>query len=361
MNNILQMFSNNSTQGFTESISPKGDGRSQSGNNAAEEDKPPSLTTPPLEALIPPKLERNKRLNSNEYSIDLDTYAEADNNLRMLGTPQTLSLKNPDTLFANDHPPCRVLVVGEPGVGKTAFIDALYSLVLNATSTYQEYQGFTESISPKGDGRSQPEIYQATRRRVSDRDSHENDYDTHEVSEFPSKTVYSKYIPIATGFELKQMTMQDCIRAHKFSELFIRFVTVGHGRNKIMAIDETSRTLDLRIKKNRLFDEIVISEYPSDINSIPEDIAQHFDKVIIMMDYSDITSMRSAQCWASTIKPSKKNTIICVNKCDVQAMSLDDDFQVRKAEIMNHFSRQCAVEYISVKTGANIGFIYKYL
>ena len=320
------MFSNNSTQGFTESISPKGDRHSQSVNNAAEEDKPPSLTTPPLEALIPPKLERNKRLNSNEYSIDLDTYAEADNNLRMLGTPQTLSLKNPDTLFANDHPPCRVLVVGEPGVGKTAFIDALYSLVLNATSTFRD-----------------------------------SDYDTHEVSEFPSKTVYSKYIPIATGFELNQMTMQDCIRAHKFSELFIRFVTIGHGRNKIMAIDETSRTLDLRIKKNRVFDEIVISEYPSDINSIPEDIAQHFDKVIIMTDYSDITSMRSAQCWASTIKPSKKNTIICVNKGDVQAMSLDDDFQVRKAEIMNHFSRQCAVEYISVKTGANIGFIYKYL
>jgi hypothetical protein len=218
------------------------------------------------------------------------------------------------------------LVVGEPSVGKTAFIDALYSLVLNATSTFRE-----------------------------------NDYETHVATELPSKTVYSKYIPIASGFELNQMTMQDCIRTHKFSESFIRFVTIGHGRNKIMAIDEMSRTLDLRIKKNRVFDEIVISEYPSNVNSIPEDIAQHFDKVIIMTDYSDITSMRSAQCWASTIKPSKKNTIICVNKCDVQAMTLEDDFQLRKAEIMNHFSTQCAVEYISVKTGANIGFIYKYL
>jgi hypothetical protein len=49
---------------------------------------------------------------------------------------------------------------------------ATHRVVVSFTA---HFQGFTESISPKGDRRSQSEIYKAKRRRVSFRDSYEND------------------------------------------------------------------------------------------------------------------------------------------------------------------------------------------
>lgn len=228
-----------------------------------------------------------------------------------------LSLNPPDNFPEKD--PYRVLVVGDRGVGKTAFMEALQELALNYPASFNEC------------------AYVST------------------------KQLYSSRIPIVTGFELKQMTMMEYVYSNTYSKSFGAFITKPHGRKHVMAMENPS-VLDARVKKNRVFDEILISEYPSnDIDSVSEELSSKYDRIIIMADYSDINTMRSAQSWASKLKTPKRKTIICVNKCDVQALSIEDDFQFRKASIMNHFSQQCAVEYISVKTRANIGFIYKYM
>jgi predicted GTPase len=73
--------------------------------------------------------------------------------------------------------------------------------------------------------------------------------------------------------------------------------------------------------------------------------------------------MRSIQVWLDKIKSTNDKIIICITKCDVnnEESAEKDDFQLRKAKIMEHFLRQYQIEYISAKTNANVGFIYKYL
>ena len=229
-----------------------------------------------------------------------------------------LSLKFPEETLPSPNP-IRILLVGERGVGKTALANALRSLA-------------------KGE---------------PNNTFNENEY-------FPTRRVTDETIASTTGFDLNPRSMIDYIRKYEYSESFISFALKPHGKDRIMVI-ETDKLSENRVKKNRVFDEMQISEYPPGSKELTEHLAKQFDKIIIMADYTDICSMRSVQHWATILRVPANKTIVCVNKCDVEASSSIEDFRSRKAYVMDHYASQCHIEYISVKTGANVGFIYKYL
>ena len=229
-----------------------------------------------------------------------------------------LSLKFPEDDLSSTNS-IRILLVGERGVGKTALANALRSLA-------------------KGEPNNA---------------FNENEY-------FPTRRVTDETIASATGFDLKQRPLIDYIRKYKYSESFVSFALNPQGKARIIVID-TDKLSENRVKKNRVFDEMRISEYPPGSKELTETLAKQFNKIIIMADYTDICSMRSVQHWATILRAPANKTIVCVNKCDVEAASSIEDFRSRKAYVMDHYSSQCNVEYISVKTGANVGFIYKYL
>jgi len=230
----------------------------------------------------------------------------------------SLSLKFPEDHLSSSNP-IRILLVGERGVGKTALANALRSLA-------------------KGEPNAA---------------FNENEY-------FPTRRVTDETIASTTGFDLKQRSIIDYIRKNQYSESFLSFALKPHGKHQIMVI-ETDKLSENRVKKNRVFDEMQISEYPPGSKELTDNLAKQFDKIIIMADYTDICSMRSVQHWAMVLRAPANKTIVCVNKCDVEAASSLEDFGSRKAYVMDHYSSQCPVEYISVKTGANVGFLYKYL
>jgi GTPase Era involved in 16S rRNA processing len=198
------------------------------------------------------------------------------------------------------QPPYRILVAGEQGVGKSAFINAL----INAVSPESNQMNYISSIS-------------------------------------------SDHLP--------PITMSDEIRRKKFSESFITFLLIPHGKRKIEIIS-TKQVFESRIEPGQIFRDILIDEYPH-ITSSPSE----YDKIIIMSEYSDITTMRSMAYWCNKLCANPKKTIVCVNKCDVHEECVKEDFRLRKAKVMDHFLSQCPVEYISAVTSANLCFIYKYV
>lgn len=214
----------------------------------------------------------------------------------------------------------KILVLGESGVGKTAFIEALSNCVQDKPQ--RPLSGIRK----------------------------------------PTTELNIKYIPATSSDNLQRTTMEDDVRSNRFSKSFANFALNQHGRYKIDSV-LPEYVFNSRIASNREFKEIIISEMPIKREDSIEHLAEKFDKIIIMGDYTDITSLRSMQYWATKIKAPKKKTIICVNKCDVDEEGdyEKEDFQLRKAKVMCHFLYQCGVEYISVNTLANIGFIYKYL
>lgn len=221
----------------------------------------------------------------------------------------------------------RILVLGERGVGKTAFIDALYDCVCP--------NPFVPSPPPP------PNLQPPYR---------------------PTTSVYTKYIPSTTSADLPRTTMEEDVRANRVSKSFIYFALNQHGKQQIETVI-ADVVFNGCIQPNRVFSEILISEMPANREESIEHLAREFDKIIIMGDYSDINSMRCLQFWSEKIKASRRKIIICVNKCDLGSDTnyTKIDYHLRKAQIIDHFLHQCAVEYISVKTLANIGFIYKHI
>ena len=141
-----------------------------------------------------------------------------------------------------------------------------------------------------------------------------------------------------------------------------RFIMKLHIYNdEQFVLINTSDIFRYNIPIDRNIGEIEIVEMSSTTRSFPPNFEYHFDKIIIMGDYHDITTLRSIQYWIELIKTSESKLIICINNCDKSPISFVDDLQSRKAKILKHFFENYKLEFISAKTGANLTFLYKHI
>jgi hypothetical protein len=216
--------------------------------------------------------------------------------------------------------PYHVLVAGEAGVGKSAFIRAL------CEATSQQSSTFSESV------------YKIT------------------------TTMETTRIPEINSAILERKSVIDNVKSRAYGEVISNFIMKQHGpeEDRFKLLKECESWYS-NIPEASCFREIVLHELPHTTREVPPKFVDDFDKVVIVADYHDITTLRSAQCWAELIRPPKRKTIVCVNKCEVEPKSRAEDFRDRKAAILRHFSEQCSLEFISVATGANIPFLYKHL
>jgi len=213
-----------------------------------------------------------------------------------------------------------VLVLGSAGVGKTSFIRALKQYIAG------EPQTFSESIYT------------------------------------PTKYMYTEQIPAVNTRELDKLSVLNNCENGKYCKPIAKFIVDRHyHKNEKFFLLTTDELLYGNIPENREVGEITICEFASQYKEFVPDFETLFEKIIIMCDYHDIGSIRSVQLWAELIKAPTSKIIVCVNMCDASPNADDNDFQKRKAQILKHYSEQCKLEFISVKTGANIGFLYKYL
>jgi len=213
-----------------------------------------------------------------------------------------------------------VLVLGERGVGKTSFIRALKEYITNQPQTFSE--------------------------------SHYS----------PTKTTFTEYIPRTNTKSLNIESILANIEKGGFCREVSRFIMNPHfdGIRKYNLLDDMD-IIQNSLHLDREVGEIMITEFSSTTKIFPHNFADCFDRIIIMGEYSDITTLRSIQYWVELVKAQRNKTIVCVNKCDLQPISIENDFHSRKAKALKHFSDQCALEFISVKNCANIGFLYKYI
>ena len=116
------------------------------------------------------------------------------------------------------------------------------------------------------------------------------------------------------------------------------------------------------VQSDRVIGEIMVVEIPSVTKELPKGFVDCFDKIIIMGDYNDNNSLRSVRYWAEFIDAPRSKMIVCVNKCDVTPIDdLNGELRKRKAMILKYFADRCDLEFMSIKTGANVGFLYKYM
>lgn len=215
--------------------------------------------------------------------------------------------------------PYKILVLGESGTGKTAFIESFHRI---ASQTHRRFQ--TEHKK--------------------------------------TKKVATTFIPAINSNMLEKKSTIDHVREHSFGEAVSNFILKRHndGDEQFKLLKECDSWYS-NIPEASYFRQMLISELPSDTRALPSNFEQEFDKIIIMTDYHDITTIRSAQYWAELIKAKKSKTIICINKCEMEPLSFSNDFSSRKAKILRHFAEQCTIEFISVAANANLTFLYKHL
>jgi GTPase SAR1 family protein len=237
-----------------------------------------------------------------------------------------------------------VLVLGERGVGKTSFIRALkeYVSTRSTESSHRHIQTQTRRIQQFA-GQVQPRIFS-------------------ELNYYPTENIFAEYIPKTYANSLYIESIFENIEKGRYSPEVSRFIMNPHfdKLDKYYLLEDFDM-ISSGLQIDREVGEIMITEFSSTTREFPSNFADHFDKIIIMGEYSDITTLRSIQYWVELIKAPKSKTIVCVNKCDVPPISIANDFQSRKAKILKHYSDQCELEFMSVKTGANIGFLYKYI
>jgi len=214
----------------------------------------------------------------------------------------------------------KVLVLGEAGVGKTTFIRALKENIAIQKTSFSE----SEYI--------------------------------------PTKTEFTEYIPeTSTSSMIFDSVVENTINK-KYSKEVANFMIRAHlDKEEQFFLMEKKYMGQCNYLKKCNFGEIEIVEMPSTTRSFPLNFHYQFDKIIIMGNYHDITTLRSIQYWAELVKTPASKLIVCVNKCDVSPNDLVNDFQSRKAKVLRHFFDKCELEFISVKTGANLTFLYKHL
>ena len=213
-----------------------------------------------------------------------------------------------------------VLVLGEAGVGKTAFINALKENIAIKKPSFSE------------------SVY------------------------IPTKREFTEIIPETdAGLIIFDSVVENAINK-KYDKEIANFMIRSHfDKDSEFFLMEKKYMGKYNHLQKRDIGEIEITEIPSTTRRFPPDFHHQFDKIIIMGDYHDITTLRGIQYWAELVKTPASKLIVCVNKCDISPHSIVDDFQTRKAHILRHFFEKCALEFVSVKTGANLMFLYKYL
>lgn len=214
----------------------------------------------------------------------------------------------------------KVLVLGSACVGKTSFIRALKEYIAGTPQTFSE----SEYI--------------------------------------PTKNMFIDHIPKTNTSKLDSASVLHNCNNGKYCKEVAEFIINRHYyKNERFLLLDRNDMLYGNIPENEDVGEITICELSSKIRDFPPYFEMEFDKVIIMCDYHDIGSIRSVQYWAELIKAPTRKIIVCINMCDAPPISYANDFQERKAQVLRHYAEQCKLEFISVKTGANIGFLYKYI
>jgi GTPase SAR1 family protein len=214
----------------------------------------------------------------------------------------------------------KILVLGEAGVGKTSFIRALKEHIAFQRHSFLE-------------------------------------------SEYhPTKSKFTEKIPETNTNSILCDSVLNHIENGRYNHEVARFIMKPHvyKEEEFFLIDRSDR-IQTNIPASCNIGELEIVEMPSTTRSFPPNFEYQFDKIIIMCDYHDITTIRSIQYWVETIKTPASKLIVCVNMCDSPPISVANDFRSRKATILRHFFENCKLEFISVKTGANLAFLYKHL
>ena len=214
----------------------------------------------------------------------------------------------------------KVLVLGEAGVGKTTFIRAL-----------KEQIAFKSKTGLKS-------------------------------NYVPTKTQFLEYIPKTnTEFITFDSAVEHAINK-KYNREVAHFMIRPHFHKdeRFFLMEKVYMGQRNNLQKRNI-GKIKIVEMPSTTRKFHPNFEFQFDKIVIIGDYHDITTLRSIKYWAELVNAPKSKIIACVNKCDISPISISDDFQPRKARILRHFFENFNLEFMSVKTGANLAFIYKYL
>ena len=200
---------------------------------------------------------------------------------------------------------CRILIVGEPGVGKSEFIEKCIQ-------------------------------------------HHSTDYD-----------VENNWIDALFGYQTDMGSLFEAKENKKISSQFIEFmIQFSHmfeKKTNIFGIPE-----ETNLPCVQFFESGCCDLFDYDSGELKPFILDNFDKVIVMVDYTCINSMRSAFIWIDKMGLTSKNTIICVSKCDLEVGKSEARFE-RKAKVLETFSVLCPIECISSATGFNMDFFYKYI
>jgi len=196
----------------------------------------------------------------------------------------------------------RILVVGDSGVGKTEYVDCFMK-------------------------------------------KHEENYD-----------IETNCINPLFGYQIDKglINLKEGKLSPQFMEFMFQYSYMYEKATKIDYIQEYKRQPSIQVMEGECGD---ITDYNS--GELREFMTCNFDKIIVMVDYTCINSMRSAFIWIDKLGLTPKNSIICVSKCDTEVNETNTRFE-RKAKVMEIFSMY-PIECISSKTGHNLDFFYKYM
>ena len=214
-----------------------------------------------------------------------------------------------------------VLVLGERGTGKTSFIHALKEFILKKPQTFSE-------------------SYYS-----------------------PTTCIMHDFIPETNANKIYVDSIFTNTENGKYCEDVSNFIIYPHYHkmDKYYLLRDAD-IIRSNTQSDREIGEIMVVEIPSTTKELPNGFVDCFDKIIIMGDYNDNNSLRSIRYWAEFIDAPRSKTIVCVNKCDVNPIDdLNGELRKRKAYILKYFADRCDLEFMSIKTGANVGFLYKYM
>jgi GTPase SAR1 family protein len=256
-----------------------------------------------------------------------------------------------DFISDDDEPKeYKVLVLGESGVGKTSFINALHLFSFKSPTKCAEMNETSAADCAF-------EIRNCVKENIAIKKSSFS-----ESVYFPTKTEFTEIIPETnTGLMIFDSVVEHTINK-KYSKDVANFMMRPHfHKEEEFFLMEKKYMGQCNSLRKRDIGKIEITELPSTSRRFPPDFHHQFDKIIIMGDYHDITTLRSIQYWVELVKAPARKIIVCINKCDISPNDPSNDFQTRKAKILRHYFENYTLEFASVKTGANLMFLYKHL